>query len=69
VPNPFTDHPAQQGESYGEHARFALPIGFRLLTSAGYFLVHALMPAIPIPTRFNLSAMAAFLSERNERRS
>lgn len=37
--------------------------------SGGVFLLHALIPAIPIPTVLNLSAMAAFLTERNEQRT
>ena len=42
----FTDHPAQVGESYGQHFMFALRFSARLFFAAGAALIHALIPAL-----------------------
>lgn len=40
----FLDHPASVGESYLEHARFALGFAFWLLAAGLAALVHAVLP-------------------------
>lgn len=40
----FLSHPASVGESYLEHAGFALHFALMLLAAAGAALVHAVLP-------------------------
>ncbi|WP_308917468.1 DUF6356 family protein [Jannaschia sp. LMIT008] len=42
----FRDHPASVGESYGQHARFALGFAGQLALAAGAALVHAAIPPL-----------------------
>ncbi|MDH3704803.1 MAG: DUF6356 family protein [Acidimicrobiia bacterium] len=42
----FTDHPHSVGETYGEHARFALRFAGQLALAAGAAAVHAVCPAL-----------------------
>jgi len=63
--NTFTDHPHDQGVTYGEHWNFAMGIAWRLLVSVAFFAIHALLPWITIQRRYDLEATAAFLLERN----
>ena len=44
IRNLFLTHPATQGESYLEHARFAAGLGFMLTLAGLAALVHALLP-------------------------
>ena len=41
APHIFTDHPNSVGETYGEHARFALRFAGQLAMAAGAAAVHA----------------------------
>ncbi len=61
----FTEHPHQQGISYMEHARFAIGIAYRLVSSAIVFALHAIVPAVRIEPRLDLEATIDFLDERN----
>ena len=63
----FTRHPRSKGISYIEHAKFAALVGAKLLISAAYFLVHALLPFIPIRADYNLEAMISFLNKENKK--
>ena len=42
--NPFTDHPAQAGESYSKHLAFAGRHGFLLIAAGAACLLHAFLP-------------------------
>lgn len=42
----FTSHPAEAGQSYGEHMGFAAAVGFRLVLAGLAALVHALFPFV-----------------------
>jgi len=42
--NPFIDHPRSVGESYLEHAGFALRVAARCFAIGAVALVHALLP-------------------------
>jgi hypothetical protein len=42
----FLDHPADVGESYGEHLHEASRIGFRMIGGGVACIVHALVPAL-----------------------
>jgi hypothetical protein len=63
--NPLTDHPYQQGITYTEHRRFAAGIAGRLLASGVAFIVHAVLPFVPIGSRLNLESTAEYVLERN----
>ena len=42
--NPFTAHPHEVGESYGEHARFAMRYGAKMTVGGLAALAHGLFP-------------------------
>jgi len=63
--NPLTAHPQRQGISYIEHWCFAMGIAFRLLRSVVAFILHAMLPCIPISPRFDLESTASFLLKSN----
>jgi hypothetical protein len=42
--NPFTKHPGEVGESYGEHCATAARFGFRMIGGGLACLVHAVFP-------------------------
>lgn len=42
--NPFTDHPASVGESYGRHWRVATRFGCRMIAGGLGTLVHGICP-------------------------
>jgi hypothetical protein len=42
--NPFTDHPASVGESYGEHWQVATRFGLRMIAGGVAALVHGICP-------------------------
>jgi hypothetical protein len=66
--NPFSKHPKENGyKSYLEHGLFAFGVGFRLLLSAKFFIWHALLPFIPIPSSLNFDKTILYLEiKRNE---
>ena len=41
---PFTDHPAEAGETYFEHLRFTLMMSSRLIYTTLALLLHGLFP-------------------------
>ena len=48
--NPFTAHPASVGETYGEHCRFALGFGARMLFGGIAAMIHAVLPFLFVAT-------------------
>ena len=42
--NPFTRHPEEVGESYGEHFRHASGFGLRMMAGGLACIVHAIFP-------------------------
>ena len=42
--NPFTHHPREVGESYGEHLAIASRFGFRMIGGGIACLVHGILP-------------------------
>ena len=48
--NPFTTHPASVGETYGQHFRFALRFGTRMLLGGVAAIVHAFFPFLFVTT-------------------
>jgi hypothetical protein len=42
--NPFIDHPASVGETYGEHLRAASAFGFSMILGGLACLVHGVLP-------------------------
>ena len=42
--NPFTRHPGEVGESYGEHFRNASGFGLRMVAGGIACIVHAIFP-------------------------
>jgi hypothetical protein len=67
--NPFTDHPASVGETYGEHLAAASGFGLGMIFGGLACLVHGLLPFLFVRTG---SSTIARLHERmvvNRRRA
>jgi Family of unknown function (DUF6356) len=67
--NPFIDHPASVGETYGEHLAAASGFGFSMILGGLACLVHGLLPFLFLRTG---SSTIARLHERmvvNRRRA
>ena len=58
-------HLKERQVSYLDHARFALTIAARLAVSSIAFLIHAILPLIPIPESLNLEATGLYLFEKD----
>lgn len=65
IKNMFVEHPNENGKTWGQHAKFAVGIACKMMNSSCFFLLHGLMPFIPIPTFYNLESMSAYLLEKN----
>ncbi len=63
---PFLSHPKSKGQSYFGHFLLAMSVAIRLLISSLLFSAHAVLPLIPIATRFNLDATIFFLTAKNQ---
>ncbi len=50
---PFTDHPAQVGETYAQHMGVALSFSGTLFWAASAALIHAVVPALCEKTASN----------------
>lgn len=50
MPNPFTRHPHEIGESYGEHLRAAGLFGIRMIGGGVACVIHAIVPALFVTT-------------------
>jgi hypothetical protein len=48
--NPFTDHPASVGETYGEHLVMASGFGGRMILAGFACLIHGLLPLLFVKT-------------------
>ncbi len=46
----FIDHPESVGESYGQHAGFALGLGLRMLGAGVACMLHGLFPFLFVKT-------------------
>ena len=65
--NPFIDHPASVGETYGEHFAVAMGISRQLAGAAAAAFVHALGPRFHVtPASDRIRAVAGCL-ERHDR--
>jgi hypothetical protein len=42
--NPFTRHPADVDETYGQHAAFAARMGLTLMAAGAAAMIHGLLP-------------------------
>lgn len=51
--NPFTRHPCEVGESYGEHLLHAGGSGLKLIGSGLACLIHAVFPFLFVDTASN----------------
>ena len=61
----FLNHLKENNVSYLQHLRFAAGVSVRLFASSVYFIVHALLPFVPIPYWLNLESTALYLFEKN----
>jgi len=66
--NPFTNHPASVGETYGRHLRFALAFGARMTLGGLAAAVHAVFPFLFITTASRALEELNAMRDRNARR-
>ena len=67
--NPFTKHPKHcVDETWWEHCKFAICVGFRLIMIAFIFMMHGIFPFIVIPRWLNLEESINFLMQENKNR-
>ena len=52
--NPFSHHPREVGETYGQHLVHAGASGFKLLGAGIACLIHALLPFLFVHTASNV---------------
>ena len=65
---PFRRHPREHaGKSYWEHSFFAMAISIRLLASSISFMIHSVLPFVPIPRILNLGCTIEFMEEKNNK--
>lgn len=67
--NPFQDHPASVGETYGEHLAVASGFGFRMIGAGLACLVHAALPFLFVKTGSNAIAELHGRMVTNRRRT
>ncbi len=64
--NPFTQHPAEVGMSYPEHARFALMLARKTFLMALASLIHAFFPFLFVTyTSRKINQINKLLQNRN----
>ena len=67
--NPFKKHPEDNaGETWWEHCKFSVSIGFRLLLTSLYFIIHGFFPFIEINRKYNLIDSSNWLFDKNMNR-
>ena len=59
-------HLKENNHTYYSHFKFAISIFFGLAYRSLFFLVHGLMPNVPIPENFNLTKTSKWLESLNE---
>jgi len=64
----FTEHPGEQGETYWQHAKFALGVSFHFFISAIFLILHALFPFVCPPKPFELSSTINYLTKKCDNR-
>lgn len=62
----FTEHPATQGETYFEHAKFALAVSKHLFVSSVCLVVHAALPFICPPEPYDLKSTKKYIDKKCE---
>ena len=50
-------HLKENNETYLSHLKFAWTAACHMIISSCFFLIHGLLPLIPIPKQFNLNRM------------
>ena len=60
-----TKHTAQSGQTYFQHLVFAVEIGLVMLLSACFFIMHGIVPWIPVPSKLNLHEMSMLLLDKD----
>ena len=64
--NPFTTHPASNGKTWREHAKFAMKASLRLGLTSVCFMLHGLFPFIPVPGSYNFECTIEYLENMND---
>jgi hypothetical protein len=64
--NLFTKHAKENGHvGYFSHFKFSLAIAFRTSVASFVFVIHALLPFIPLPKFLNLEMTIQYLIKKN----
>jgi len=64
----FVEHPATQGETYLQHARFAFAVGTHCAIAAVCFFVHGFFPFVSAKKPFDLQSTVHYLKHKCENR-
>ena len=65
---PLWKHPAEVGETYWQHMRYALGLSWYFFRAAVQSLIHAFLPDLKQSTRFDLMGVAEYTVHENLRR-
>ena len=63
----FTKHPTEVGKTWLKHLFFCLMVCSRLLLSLIAFLIHGVLPFIPIPRLLNLEETSEWLYQKDRK--
>ena len=58
-------HLKENNETYLSHMKFATTIGLSLMLRAAVFVLHGILPVIPVPQSLNLEATMNKMAEWN----
>jgi len=59
-------HLADNDETYWNHLKFAGGIAVRMIYTGLFFLVHGIIPAIPIPISLNINETLQFMKRSKQ---
>jgi len=59
-------HWSDNNETYVSHLRFATRIGIQLVVRGIVFVIHGILPFIPVPASLNLAATLQKVNEWND---
>jgi len=59
-------HLNDNNETYIKHLVFATKVGINFIVSGMFFMIHGILPFIPIPKLFNFETMVYKINEWND---
>ncbi len=62
-------HPAEVGETYWQHAKYAMGVSYKLLRGSVQALIHAAIPDYPQNPEYELSGIAEWAVRESIKRT